>query len=256
MCRLFGIISNKRVNINFSMNLADNSFKDMSHYNHHGWGIGWFEINGISRIEKDGNAAYQSEKFNNLSKKINSKIIIAHVRLASSGRANVEINSHPFEFNNWIFAHNGTINENKLSSMLKYPFNYNLTSQGIDSELYFRYIMQCINETGDMENGIRKALEEINNYSQGANFLLSDGKKLIAYRYGNDLYYCIRDSKKPLNCRSEETRLMLESKSLAGEKAIVFCSERLTKDEEWIKMYNKTLIICDTDLRMVSETIL
>ncbi len=39
MCRLFGVIANKEVDMDFSFNLADKPFREFAKSNPHGWGI-------------------------------------------------------------------------------------------------------------------------------------------------------------------------------------------------------------------------
>jgi len=71
------------------------------------------------------------------------------------------------------------------------------------------------------------------------------------------LYYLNRDSEvfKEMNYTSEETKLLIYSKSLAGEKAVIICSEQLTVDEDWISLPNETLMVVDNNLRTNTEKI-
>ncbi len=140
MCRLFGLVANREVDVKFSILEASNRVKNQGEYNPHGWGIGWYE-NGIARIFKRDKNAFYSSAFNEKVKEIKSKIVITHVSYASSGSSYSNRNIHPFSYENWIFAHNGTVNQKKISSFIKEPYNQNFSSEPIDSEnLYaFRY---------------------------------------------------------------------------------------------------------------------
>ena len=76
MCRLFGLIANKEVDIYFSMQEASKSFKVLGKIHRDGWGIGWYE-KSIARIKKYAETAPESEKFVEVSREVKSKIFIA-----------------------------------------------------------------------------------------------------------------------------------------------------------------------------------
>lgn len=54
MCRLFGIIANREVDIEFSFHRADKPFKSFSEDNPDGWGIGYYSKEGEPRVFKQG----------------------------------------------------------------------------------------------------------------------------------------------------------------------------------------------------------
>ncbi|MCM8772327.1 MAG: class II glutamine amidotransferase [Candidatus Omnitrophica bacterium] len=250
MCRLFGIVANKKVDIKFSMLEASRSFKLQGKKNPDGWGVGWYE-EGKVKIVKYGENAFYSNRFDELVKQLKAEIIIAHVRDASCGNTSDE-NAHPFGYNNWIFAHNGTINKKRIENLLKEPYSQNFTSEPIDSEIYFRYIIQCIEEKKDVIKGIEEGVKEvIKEGCCGANFLLSDGEKLYAFKYGRDLFYLKRDKLTGLSFKSKETNLnaLIKSKMASSEKAILVATERLT-DENWQILNDGDLLIIDKLLQI------
>lgn len=248
MCRLFGLVANKEVDINFSMLEASRSFKALGKDNPHGWGIGWYDNKGKLKIEKYGESAFVSERFNNLVKEIYSSIAIAHVRYASNGDK-TDRNAHPFIYDKWIFAHNGTVNKDRLLKLLYSPYNQNFTIKPIDSEIYFRFLLQKIEEKDDIFEGIKDAVKEVTEDDTGANFLLSNGYSLWAYRHGRELYYLIRDPDKSLYDSSKETGALIESKRLNQEKAILICSEKLTDNESWKEIAEDTIISIGKNLK-------
>ncbi|MCX8106742.1 MAG: class II glutamine amidotransferase [Ignavibacterium album] len=252
MCRLFGLIANKEVDIKFSMREAKNNFKQQAKYNPDGYGIGWFENNKV-RISKEGISAFESTKFENLALDVKSQIIIAHIRRASKqstkGKKN---NAHPFVFDNWMFAHNGTINGNRIKGLLNESFASNLTSDNIDSEIYFRFILQKVDETGDLIKGIIEAVREVIIDASGANFLMSNGEKLIVGKFGRELYLFERIPNSIFSIKSKETLALYESKRLSQEKAIIISTEELTDDENWIKIEDNSLLVIDKNLKSIS----
>lgn len=255
MCRLFGLIANKDVDVEFSMLEACHKFKNQGKFNPDGWGIGWFE-SGAFKVEKSHQSSFESKNFDELVKIIKSKIFIAHVRKASSGKVSKE-NSHPFIFKKWIFAHNGTVDKSFIESLLVPPYNENFTSEPIDSEVYFRYVIQCIDSEKDVFTGIKKALKDVvRKGCFGANFLLSDGEHLWGFRYGYKLFWLYRDPKSPFYERSKETYLLIRSKELANEKAVLIASEEITKDEKWEPISDGDIIVVDKFLNVKVEKIL
>lgn len=260
MCRLFGLVANKPVDVEFSLL----RFKEFSKYNPDGWGIGWYEKNS-AKVFKQGISAKDNEsQLPNLSKEFRSKIIIAHVRKGTGAQPS-EINSHPFQYKNWLFAHNGSVDRDFLFSLLTDGYKKELKGK-TDSEVYFYWILQCIGGDKDVIEGIKKAIEKITirsyNYS-GLNFLLSDGKCLYSLRYSSysEDYYSLwvlkrePSESRPLEFESQETKALLRSKSLKGERAVLVCSERLTK-EKWENIETGNMLIIEPDLNVKEVRIL
>jgi len=261
MCRLFGIIANKEVDIEFSFNLADKPFRELSYKHPDGWGIGYY-IKGNAEIFKQGLEEFGNLKDYNFSivKNIKSKIIISHVRKATHDNKS-NINAHPFSFKNWIFAHNGSVNKECLLKHLEKNYKREIKGE-TDSEIYFLLLIQEIEKLKNPIDGIKNALEIIykcENYT-GLNFILSDGYTLYAYRDASfnenyySLYYLRRDptSSKTFEHLSKNTRQMLKSKLLLEEKAVLVCSEKLT-EERWEEIPLKTLFIVNPNLRVRKE---
>lgn len=255
MCRLFSLIANKEVDIKFSMLEASNNLKKQGKDNPHGWGIGWYE-NGKPKIEKYGESAFYSQRFDELVKEKKSRIFIAHVRYASSGRVHSDRNAHPFQYKNYIFAHNGTINKERIQKLLESPYDKDFTSEPIDSEIYFRFLIQNIEKENDMIKGVSKCVKEIIKDSNGANFILSDGENLYVFKFQRSLYILKRLNPSPLYTCSKETYALIESKKLSGERAVLVATEKLTKDEEWESFFDGEFCIIDKNLEVKRRNLL
>jgi len=227
------------------------SFRSLGKYNPDGWGIGWY-VDNEARVFKEGISAMDSENFYSYVKNVETNIIVVHVR-KGTGAPPSEVNSHPFKYKNWLFAHNGSVDRNYLFSLLRDEYRKEIKGQ-TDSEVYFYWILQCIEESKDIIEGIKKSVDEIiknsNNYTE-LNFLLSDGKSLYSFRYSNysKNYYSLwllkrePSESEPLEFRSKDTSALLRSKALKGGKAVLICSEKLT-EEKWEEIeFGKLLII-------------
>jgi len=250
MCRLLGIVANKPVDLEFSLE----RFKSFASWNPDGWGIGWYD-GKVPNIFKQGISAVDREsKLPVLSKEVKSNIIIAHIR-KGTGAEPSERNSHPFKHKNWIFAHNGQVDGDYLKTLLNLEHKQALQGE-TDSEIYFHWLLQCTEEEHNIVKGIRKAIKKVSerDYS-GLNFLLSDGLSLYAFRYTSkwesyySLYRLIRKpiGGGPVGFLSKETQALIRSKSLKGERALLVCSEKLS-DEEWIRIDLGKLLVVKSDL--------
>lgn len=258
MCRLFAVIANEEVGIDFSFNLADTPFKSLSKKNPDGWGIGYYH-DGKAQVEKQGLDDVGSLENYDFSKvhHVKSRIIISHVRKATCGDKS-SVNAHPFRFKNWIFAHNGGIDKKCSSGYLERYYKEGIKGE-TDSEVFFLLLVQEIERLENPVEGIKNALRIVYDCGEytGLNFILSDGYNIYAYRDAArcesyySLYFLNRDPSHPFEYLSEDTRQMLLSK-LPGEKAVLICSEKLTK-EKWEEIPLKTLLVVNSDLQIKQE---
>ena len=254
MCRLFGLYANKPVDVSFSFYKARKSFEKQSESNRQGWGIAWFD--GVKwSIYKEPQPLYASRLAKGLAKQALGKIIIAHVRLATHGMLTRE-NTHPWLYKGWVFAHNGTIDAEGLSNLLREE--YRDFEGETDSERFFHLIIQEVEELGDPIDGIKSAVrkvEEENIYFSSLNFIASDGERLYALRYAAEsenyytLYYTKRPGEPPLRMLSKETKQLIEVKLARGERAVLIASEPMT-EEEWKLIENRHLVVVDADLNI------
>lgn len=279
MCRLLGIIANKPVDIKYSaVKFKPLANKDISgKQNNAGWGIGYYSGNKPI-VEKDTGNIKESDQSKNIVKHVRSKLFLSHLRNASPGLSRTIENTHPFRSDQWIFAHNGTIHEadrSELKEMLDPQWNMKIKGK-TDSEIFFYWLLQNIHNEKDTISGIEKALNELYNQNYSSlNFLLTDGKMLIAhcaYKKNDSenvkkytLHYLERD---PTNdyveeYKSEEdVKIMLDEKAMRSEKAVLVCSEQLKpknqmdenqmdekqKGEPWKSMPNRSLLVISSDL--------
>lgn len=241
MCRLLGIRANRPVDLDFSLRSGEKPFKGMARCNPDGWGMGWYH-EGVPRVYKEGDSALKSGEFDTRSKETSSNIFICHVRNATKGRPSRE-NSHPFAFEKWLFAHNGSIcNPEGLRRRLCQRHDAAIEGE-TDSEVYFHWLLQNIeNKDGDVRTGITASVAGLEGFT-ALNLILSDGDRLYAYRNAarNQDYYSLlyleRDPQvaAPETLRSRDVDSLIRSKGLRGEKSVLICSECLTT-ERWCEI--------------------
>jgi len=82
-------MANKPVDLEFSLT----KFRKYSESNPSGWGIGWYE-GGKAEVYKEGMSATDSKQFMPRAKSVTSKIIMAHVRLGTTGAPEKRMHIH------------------------------------------------------------------------------------------------------------------------------------------------------------------
>jgi glutamine amidotransferase len=107
MCRLFAQHASLDHHPHEPLCVAHNALRFQSHKHPHGWGIGWYDGAGV-QVRRGVMPAHADDAFVAAAREARSEIVLAHVRDASVGPVAHE-NTHPFLFDRWLFAHNGTL---------------------------------------------------------------------------------------------------------------------------------------------------
>lgn len=249
MCRLFGLVANQPVDLEFSLVLGDETFTQLGKQNPDGWGMGWYEGSG-PRLHREPISMSVSNSVSPLVHRTISSVFICHVRYATQGEPE-EKNCHPFSRGSWLFAHNGCVEREDLLEQLDKQHRAAIAGD-TDSEVYFHWILQNIESEGNVPDGFRSAVKNLDGYT-GLNCLLSDGKTLYAYRNAAkkgdyySLFYLRRDpgGPAPETFRSKELSALINSKSLRDERAVLVCSEKLT-EEDWQKIPLGCMLVADS----------
>ncbi|HZD59847.1 MAG TPA: class II glutamine amidotransferase [Anaerolineae bacterium] len=256
MCRLFGLIADSPVSLENPLLEGVRPFINLSYRHHDGWGIGYLNDSvgeRDARVVKAPLAAYQDERFSNLVKHLVSPLVIVHLRDAKYGEVAVK-NTHPFYAEGWIFAHNGAIEgyEDIELDLAGVKFEGET-----DSERYFHLILNRIKCRGDVKEGIFSAIQwlERHQFLGGKNFLMSNGRRLYAYRSGRDLFYTIRKVPSITAGYSKDTVSPDPVVSLRTTKMVIISSETLT-DEDWHEVPEDHLLEVDENLKVTIEPIM
>jgi predicted glutamine amidotransferase len=261
MCRLFGLgAGSEPVKATFWLLDAPDSLAEQSRRNPDGYGLGTFEVDGHPRplVEKRPVAAYEDELFAREANEVRSPQFLAHVRYASTGGIE-PVNTHPFEQQGRVFAHNGHIEG--LGRLEEQLGDYRRLVRGdTDSERFFALVTK---ETeahgGDPGAGLAAAARwvaaELPLYA--LNCLLATPTGMWALRYPDvhDLLMLERASGGPtgerhLDAASESGRIRVRSGALAETSAAVFASERMDEDPGWHNLKAGELVHVDSDLRV------
>ena len=156
MCRLFAMSGGREpVHATFWLLEAPDSLSDQSHREADGTGLGYYDADGRPVVSKQALAAFKDRDFAREAKEVVSRTFVAHVRYASTGGLS-ERNTHPFEQDGRLFAHNGVVEGlDRLEAEL--GDDMSLVSGDTDSERLFALVTRETRRTGDVGEGITAA---------------------------------------------------------------------------------------------------
>ncbi len=260
MCRLFGMAGGEQpVKATFWLEQAPDSLAAQSHREPDGTGIGYYSADGAPHVEKSALAAYEDKRFLEEAREVESRTFVAHVRFASTG-ALVLRNTHPFEQDRRLFAHNGVIEG--LDALDAELGSYRRLVRGeTDSERFFALITQRANERdGDVGAAITDAARWIaqNLPVFALNLILTTAAEVWALRYPDthELYVLERPGGAQMQGASALTPLRVRSAHLAGRPAVVLASERMDDDPGWRLLDPGELLHVAADLSVDSRVAL
>ena len=86
---------------------ADNALMQQSDRHPDGWGVAYYNA-GAPHVIKSVRSAMDDHLFRRVSGIVTSETVLAHLRKATQGVLST-INTHPFQYGQWVFVHNGNI---------------------------------------------------------------------------------------------------------------------------------------------------
>ncbi|TDQ57966.1 glutamine amidotransferase [Mesocricetibacter intestinalis] len=239
MCQLLGMNCNTPTDIVFSFE-GFRRRAGLTDSHSDGFGIAFFEGKGV-RVFRDDKPGASSPIADCVKQyHIKSLNVIAHIRKATQGEVNIE-NTHPFIREiwgeNWVFAHNGNLNNlPDMSDSFCQPIG------STDSEAAFCYIAEQLKnrfrkkpteeEIFDAVQQVTQELAKLGTF----NFILSNGEWMIAHCSTN-LHYLTRQAPFGKACRIDDDDVIDFSHYAAeGDKVSLISTFPLTKNECWHKM--------------------
>lgn len=235
-----------------------------------GFGIGWYvpDLGNEPATFVSVSPAWSSRNLRNLAPKIKTNCMVAHVRAASVGEVS-ESNCHPFQYKNFLMAHNGGVeNFALLKRKIREPLNnelYNWIKGQTDSEHLFAYFLNHLFKNHPNPNGdaVADALNHTFNHVDALmkevgitepaylNMAVTNGQFIVATRYVSD------PSLEPLTLyHSEGSRYVVEDgvtrleAPMDDDNAVLIVSEKLTEGKEWTLIPNNHLVIVEPNLNV------
>jgi predicted glutamine amidotransferase len=251
MCRLFGLSGGPEpVRATLWLLQAPDSLAEQSRREPDGAGIGTFDAAGRPVVDKQPLAAYEDRDFAQEAKELESRTFVAHVRYASNGDLTLP-NTHPFEQDGRLFAHNGVIGD--LARLEAELGDARALVHGeTDSERFFALITRQISETGNVADGIAAAARWVaaNLPILSINCVLTTPTDLWALRYpdAHDLFVLERDAGRGALDHASPTRIRVSSDVLGDRPAVVVATERMDDDPGWRSLSSGELLHVDGEL--------
>lgn len=259
MCRLFGMVSIEATNaMDFLLedpcSLYAQSSANQGRLQGDGWGIGFYVDGTVDLVKSDRPVYDDRERFMSAVRRANSKIVLAHIRRASNPRRLpremiISIgNSQPFRYQNYLFAHNGTITI--PDEVVESLGEWKLKVKGLnDSEVYFWYIMKAMADGCSFPEALKKFgkdLEELWRRNRGMhpgidrpfiglNAVLSDGERLYAYCKCHE-----RDESRRSLCLADQP--VFQMSYLISPTRLVVASEKTNRSDNWEPLKNGQLL--------------
>jgi glutamine amidotransferase len=217
-----------------------------------GFGVAWYPREGEPGLFRSVTPAWNNANLVSLSRVVESRCILAHVRAATQVRSVSEINCHPFVSGSYAFMHNGDLGG---FAMLRRALLNHLSDDAFarlqgqtDSEHLFALILDRLGNNGAavtvqqlaaiIKEGIKDALKLVERFAPGEysylNLVLTDGNVAVASRFttqpdydGESLYW---NSGKRYSCEKGLCRMIVSDSS---GTAVLVSSERLSNDPGW-----------------------
>ncbi len=237
---------------------APDSLSAQSHREPDGTGLGRFDEHGAPHVSKQPQAAYGDRQFAREAREVSSRTFLAHIRFASTGALDLR-NTHPFEQDGRLFAHNGVVEDlPALDAHLGEARG--LVKGDTDSERLFALITREIAaRVGDVAAGIDAACGWVatNLPLLAINFLLASADGLWAFRYPDThpLYVLEREPGTPL-AHASSLGMRVRAEEGAGRALVVLASERMDEDRAWRPLASGELLYVDADLRTSTRMLL
>jgi predicted glutamine amidotransferase len=264
MCRLFAMSGGTEL-LSAKLWLLDapDSLAAQSHKNPDGTGLGIFDAEGRPVVHKAPISAFSDKAFASEARSERSRTFLAHVRFASTG-AKTLANTHPFEQDGRLFAHNGVLAglpqlEQELGDDLA------LVHGETDSERLFAMITREIRRhDGDVHAGIVAGVGWIakNLPIYSLNLIITTEAEVFALRYPdtNTLYVLDRHpgghgGGQALHHHSKlGTRV--QCAQAAQRPIVVLASEPMDEDPGWRALQPGELLHVGPELELSSTIVL
>jgi predicted glutamine amidotransferase len=277
MCRIFGFRSVLFSKVHSSLVRAENALMGQSKRHPDGWGLAYY-VAETPHVVKSTVRAESDDLFHHLSGIVTSQTVLAHIRKATQGKLSL-INTHPFQYGKWTFAHNGNIrnfshHRTNLSDLLS-PELGNFILGDTDSELLFYILLSSISKRVSL-HGPSPAINEVVQGIQDAvtaitaiagelsvkdsgiptenylTFVLTNGPLMVGFNGGMKLYHST--SKKQCSERLLCASFNASCEAVADHHAVVnhliLSSEPLQGENVWLELAPGEIVGVDSTMRL------
>jgi predicted glutamine amidotransferase len=277
MCRLFGFRSVVQSQVHQSLVSAENALVRQSDTNPDGWGVAYFHADA-PHLVKSSSSAFDDHLFRRVSGVVSSETVLAHIRKATHGNLSI-LNTHPFQFGRWVFAHNGNIKgfvgvRERIEARIA-PALRRFILGDTDSELLFHLLLTHISRrvelhrtavaVDDVMEAARDAIAEVTSIAGPFHprddghpeatyltFLLTNGTTMVGHQGGKHLHFSTH--KRRCSQRGSCPHFTASCEALAEQGAyvnhLIFSSEPLQGENVWRRMDDGQLVGVDWTMRL------
>jgi glutamine amidotransferase len=259
----------RRVTATFWLLDAPDSIREQSRVEQDGYGLGTFDEAGRPVVDKSPVAAWEDARFAADARERCSRTFVAHVRYASTGSV-AQRNTHPFELDGRLFAHNGVVEGlDRIEAAL--GDDLALVRGDTDSERVFALVTREIRRAGgDIGAGIAQAVDWIagNVPLLALNFVLTTPDELWALRLPAAHPLLLLDRRAggdpgtpPAPLRGDAAhgrpngRLRVASDELQHVPGVLVATEALDDDPGWRPLLDGELVQVRRDGVVVSRVL-
>ena len=274
MCRLFGFRSITLSGVHKSLISANNALVQQSLQHPDGWGVAYYAF-GVPHLIKSLTAAIHCQVFKKVSAMVSSHTVLAHLRKATIGEIDL-VNTHPFQFGTWTFAHNGNCkNFRQISHKIYQKIDDDLKKYILgdtDSEYIFFLILSQLRKKKELSSkdmtfvDVKEAVLEAKNLlisfagplccdDQGdssehfLSFIITNGELMLAHQGGKNLFYSTYKKTCPDREQCPMYAHACEHTSEDGQvNHLLISSEILQGENVWHAMKNDDIIGVDKDM--------
>lgn len=234
-----------------------------------GFGLGWYnpEISHEPATFVSLNPAWSNRNLKSLAPKIKTECLLAHVRAASVGEVS-EANCHPFQYRQWLMAHNGGVEQfSRIKRSLRSGLTdelYNWIKGQTDSEHLFAFLINRLQQSsGINSDAVTEAFEYTFHHLKELmtrhgiheeaylNMVITNGHFIVATRFVTN------PKEEPLTLyHSEGSRYVVEDGITRMEApqdddlAVLVVSEKLTDGDHWTMIPKNHFVIVEPDLNV------
>jgi glutamine amidotransferase len=277
MCRLFGFRSVINSQVHRSLVSADNALGVQSERHPDGWGVAYY-IGDSPHLIKSSDQALSDQLFHRVSGVVSSQTVLAHIRKATHGTQS-PLNSHPFQYGRWIFAHNGNLKnyaEHHSEILTRvHPQFRRFVLGDTDSEVFFYLLLTHMQrrqdvhredfDIADLAEAAAEAIAEVTDVvgplmidggdpARDENFLTfiaTNGSIMLAHQGGQPLFFSTHKTRCPDRdtCPSFAPECEMVSRS-GFVNHLVLSSEPLQGENVWTELSAQEMVGVDRRMRL------
>lgn len=257
MCEVLAISANRPVGVSFSWA----GFEEEGTSNPDGWGYAYRTDGGLVR-RRYARTLNRRDDATDLAGEVESPVFLAHVRQKVQGPRSEE-NSQPF-----FDPEDGVAGVLTVSAGCRVSTRYrdqvgDLREGNTGAELLFLLLVRGARDHGGLDPGLRQVVQEV--FDPGeledgarASFVLTDGRRLLAFRHSKPLWRVTREPPHDRDVRLRdpdlpEYKARLRLQKATQETATLFATVRLTQGEKWERLPERTLLAVEDGRTTWSE---